>query len=198
MRVFFCALILFILSNPNFAQSNSALDTVEIYKNKSSIGYKIYMCKWFGRSYSYTTDQLNQQDSIVLINDSSKYFKVHDECGKLWFEGATNSYGFMVGDIKWFGDDGHLDRIVSYSQNAPYKCCSDSSCAMFETPQACRWKYYRKNGLLKKEKVSLVDGDDCYGPKLKCYRRITRYNKKGAIRSQRTSRITFRRIYWSR
>lgn len=177
------------------AQNNIiSRDTFDIYKNKSGIDFDVYLRHWFRRSHRFEPAKLNRQDSAVMINGKNRYFRVYDAHDRLWFEGATDESEEMIGDVKWFRENGNVERIVRYGAFVPFTCCPDSMCRIFEGPEPCKWTLYRKNGALKKERTFLAQGD-CEGADLKCYSRTIRYNRKGEVRSKHTRRITFRRMF---
>lgn len=80
-------------------------DTIKIYKNNASINFKYYRYYWFGfpkysRNIIDHANKFNHQDSIVIIADTPKYFKVYDSKNRLMFEGLNGYWAPLIST--WF------------------------------------------------------------------------------------------------
>ena len=92
-------------------------------------------------------DKINKQDSLVfgdldlIKQETVRYFKIYNSKNRLIFEGKTENTR-MIGDIKYYYKSGQLKRIEHLGK-------LDSFDGINKTGV---WKYYRKDGTLKKEK----------------------------------------------
>lgn len=141
-----------ILSNVIAQNNNGKIDTIDIYKNKTGVGFKHYMKTWFW-SYgllnksSIRIDKMNNQDSSVLSaktgnTDFPKHFRIFDSKNRIIFEGTTAEDGEMVGFIKYYYKSGQLKRVEQLGTIELFDGINEIG----------DWKYYCKDGTLKKER----------------------------------------------
>lgn len=181
------------LSNLTFGQAEKeTLDTIEIYKNKTGVGYKTYRRHWFPSSgtFSYTADRINKQDSIVIEDTTAHYFKVYDKRGRLLFEGERKKQtegdgnSFLRGDIKYYYKSGQLKRIEHWDSEYHRDTCNTSLRISngFPDPEGS-WKYFRKDGTLKKQWDYFIKVYSCEPLHYCVSKQITRFRKNGRQKS---------------
>lgn len=185
IRVLIMLLIGTMTPVESIAQNTTTkIDTFHIYANKCGISFQIYKKQWMGRSYTFAHTNLNKQDSIVLIDQSTKYIRVYNSRNVLWFESGSNEYGELFGDIIFYFPNGTIERIEHRDKEIAIESCPDSMLLDFESPM-CNgtWKYYRKDGTLKKEKKYSHQSDDCSWNKSGFFCQTTRFRRNGKVRS---------------
>lgn len=157
-KVLIIIILFFFQSSFVYCQETAKIDTVNIYKNKTGVRYKVYKHIWFpySGSYSWFPNKTNSQDSIVMIYSSSNsyYFKVYNRKNKLCFEGRTNpAYRNLQGKIKYYYKSGELKKIEYREESEIGIIDTINSCIdigdEYSSPKI--WKYYRKKGTLKKQ-----------------------------------------------
>lgn len=195
MRLNFFTLISLVLIAPCLAQKGVALDTLEIYKNKSGISWNKYKKHWFGGGYGFVHEKLNKQDSSVFLREKPCYVKVYDSNDRLWFESATDNSGMVTGDVVFYRTNGIMQRIEHYDDEMFLDSCPDSLTTSWEEPERFGvWKYYRRDGSLKKEKKFGLKGTECSTYSFDRYCRTTHFKRNGVVRREH-SRIV-RLWYW--
>jgi len=177
------------------AQNNvSKIDTFNVYENKCGIDFDVYQAHWFAQSHTFSLGQLNEQDSIVLRSPDPKYIRVYNYRNQLWFESATDRFGRMSGDIIYYRKSGTIDRIEHRDTQIFIEGCPDSTFLYYESPMRIgTWKYYRKDGTLKKEEKYTNESDDCSWTHSDFFCKTMVYKRNGKIRNQRERTIKFKR-----
>lgn len=168
------------------------VDTVNIYKNKTRIGYSGYWKEWFTpnrflykSNYSYTYSlgsKFTHQDSIIMAPPHTMYYKVYDRLNRLIMEGQTAGSGAeLTGDIKYFYKNGKLKREEKWGEGILRDSCEHELILMHDAPgPEGTWKYYRKDGsVLKTVEYNLLPRE--HNNKISCYwvALTTNYSRKG-------------------
>jgi hypothetical protein len=103
---------------------------------------------------------MNKQDSLVIGYYHPCYFKVFDKKARLEFEGPRGNGTELEGELKYFYRTGQLKRIEFWGGLT--KDTLGSIFRIYDAPgHEGTWKYYRKNGTLKKEIVHFVKLQPC-------------------------------------
>ena len=129
------------------------VDTINIYCDKSGVGYGYYKRHWFGKKNTkiYHSTKFTHQDSIVLFPQNNKlviqphYFKVYSRRSKLRFEGEM-----FAALVTHFYRNGSKKQIEYWEDD--YKEYHKNGIAYLfgKGNQRLCYKIYRKNGTLKK------------------------------------------------
>jgi len=130
------------------------VDTVNIFKNKTGIPYRIYKRIWFPQtgSFSYRLSKVNKQDSIVLYADSLKtyYFKVYNSCHKLILEGTQkHNYQEFSGVVIFYRRNGNLEKTEEWKSEY-YKDTMNMRFEYGDGSKNVRSTYFKRNGKVKK------------------------------------------------
>ncbi len=165
------------------------VDTVKIYKNKTGVRYQIYLRNWFfgygiRHSYSWRPEKVNKQDSLVMEPHPQRYFKVYDSKNRLIFEGASGFSGtYLEGDIKYYHKSGHLKRIEQWGNNQGKDTCNTSFGFNDAPGHQGAWKYFRKNGTLKKRTEYIIIVTSCIAQDFSVIKQTTKFKRNGKIKS---------------
>ena len=164
------------------------VDTVKIYKNKTGVHYKTYLHHWFlgygiRHSYSWNSKKVNKQDSLVIESSGARYFKVYDSKNRLVFEGLGGIIGTeLEGDIKYYYKSGQLKRIEHWGYLQRKDTCNSSFRFNDAPGHDETWKYFRKDGTLKKKTEYIIIVYSCLTIDYGVIKRITKF-RKGKIKS---------------
>lgn len=172
------------------------VDTVDIYKNKNGVSFRNYMHTWFWgfgirNTWGWDPSKSNRQDSLVLIDHPPRYFKVYDKRHRLMFEGLSGvSSGEMEGDIKYYYKHGQLKRIEHWAQPGPDTICANAIIALSDgiNPEGT-WKYFRKDGTLKKQVNYIIKVKYCEPLSYRIIRQTSKFKKNRKIKSIRQKTI---------
>lgn len=196
MRYAICMLIIVVRL---FASGQSKIvnvDTVNIYKSKAGIRFSIYKREWFPKekSYSYSPNKMTAQDSFVMSDSEiaqAFYYKVFKRKKRLLFEGLRPSYtNELRGDIRFYYASGKIKRIEHWDDKAfRVDSCMDSVGLDDDSQKEGIWKYYKRNGRLKKIVEYKITSTSC-NPATGCKIAITKYyNRKGNVKSTKQKRL---------
>ena len=170
----------------------SPVDTVSIFKEKSGISFRIYMHTWFfeygiQNTYSYDYSKFNKQDSLAITSHPPRYFKVYDSRERLWFEGGTKEHDeYLTGDIQYYFKSGELKHI-EHLDGVQVDCICSGPCYGWNDGQGPEgtWKYFRKDGTVKKQVEYTVQVKSCEQEKFRYARKISHFNKSGTLKHVR-------------
>lgn len=169
---------------------HTKLDTLDTYRSKCGLSFRIYKKHWFGGSYSFVHEKLNHQDSMIFLRENHCYVRVYDTHNRLWFESATDNYGMVIGDVIFYYPNGTVERVKHFDDEMLLDACPDSTRISFEEPEQYGvWKYYRRDGSLKKQEQFGLEAIDCDSIDYRFYRKRIKYDHHGNVRSERTRRI---------
>ena len=163
------------------------VDTVKIYKNKTGIRYNKYFHFWFfinNSECSWNPKRVNKQDSLVIEEHPPRYFKVYNFNEKLLLEGQTIGGTEFQGDVKFYYKKGCLKRIEHWD-NAEYKDSCGSAIFHDAPGQEGTWKFFRRNGTLKKTYEYKMKIFSCQPAKFGLVRQTTKYRRNGKIKQIR-------------
>jgi hypothetical protein len=179
-RFVFCCYFA-ILSFCSFAQKT---DTVLIYKSKAGMPFRVYEMEWFLRTGSYTIEpkKLSAQDTLIRSRGTyDYYYKVYDKPGSaIEMEGKRcNGHTCLIGDLKYYYPNGKLRRIeIWHARTASVTGCDNPNHGIEALEREGTWRYYRKNGSLKKTIEFLAEDKNCTG-QLDFYLMVTQYKQNG-------------------
>lgn len=166
------------------------IDTINIYKDKCGVDFDIYMHTWFYQygirsSFGYNPQKLTHQDSIVIVDTMPKYFRVYDSANRLVLQGQTENSGLMVGDVIFYYHNGNVRRIEHWNRVSSDSC--SVSFSIHEAPgRAGTWKYFRKDGTIRKELVYKIIIKSCEPLKYRHVKSVYGVSRKGRRTLKRT------------
>ena len=186
-RIQLCCFIVLILATlPAFSQLTNLnnVDTINIYKHKTGIRYRVYKKVLLYRrnhGYSYFTHKMNKQDSIVLKSDSTYYFKIYGRKNRLLYEGLR-FYEVLTGDIKFYYRSGQIKRI-EHVNNADHDVpCNNFTVMINDGPEPeGTWHYFRKNGTIKRKIEYLIKVTNCEQFDYHIVRKTSWYKRNGNL-----------------
>ena len=170
-----------LLSLCSFAQKT---DTIQIFKSKAGIPFRIYETEWFLKTGSYTIDpkQLTPQDTLIRSRGNyDYYYKLYAKPGAhMIMEGKRcNGHTCLIGDLKYYYANGKLKRIeIWHARTSSVTGCDNPTHGIEALEREGTWRYYRKNGTLKQTIEFLAEDKDCTG-QLEFYLMVTKYKKNG-------------------
>src|SRR5690606_32043713 len=136
------------------------LDTIKIYPKNFGLSSKKYQKILLEGKNSYRTNKLNHIDSLLFLRKNSfNYIKLYNKENTLILEGKLGEYEKVVGSIKLYYLNGNLkeERYISektieckveFDNKVDAVLVSDN-----EGTNWGHWKFYNKNGKLKKERI---------------------------------------------
>lgn len=106
-------------------------------------------CPIVNGAYHYVFyDKMTEQDKLVF-DSIPYYFKLYKN-GNLILEGQKNIYGNLIGDIKYYRENGKLEKIEHYNVYI-YSWKDIEVIPCDATNPEKTWKYYNEKGILEKE-----------------------------------------------
>jgi len=176
------------------------VDTVNIYKDKTGVPFRIYMRHWFfgyglSNSYSWKTRDVNRQDSLVIEPHPPSYFKVYDKKDRLLLEGFSDDLGTeFTGDVKFFYKNGAPKNIEHWNNTFLDTTCSNIAISMNDAPgPEGTWTTFRKNGTTKKQQQYLVEVYQCKPLQYCEVKQVNRYKRSGQAKPMRVKK----QLCWS-
>jgi hypothetical protein len=186
--------IIFLLALiPCSCIKGQGVDTINIYKNKTNIGYSGYWKEWFtpkrflyksNFSYSYSLgSRFTHQDSIIMAPHHPMYYKVYGKGNRVIMEGQTDrTEEELSGEIKYFYRTGNLKRAENWcSGDQPIRDSCGGGYVGYDMHLPIGiWTYYRKKGSILKT-VNYIILPCEHKNKTSCYwvAQTTKYNRKG-------------------
>lgn len=105
-------------------------------------------CPIINGSYEFIFDKITQQDTLVF--DSIPYYFKYYKNGKLYLEGLKSKYGNLIGDVKFYRENGKLERIEHYNVFF-YRVDNLKIIICDATNPEKKWQFFNPNGSLEKE-----------------------------------------------
>lgn len=105
-------------------------------------------CPIINGSYEFIFDKITQQDTLVF--DSIPYYFKYYKNGKLYLEGLKSKYGNLIGDVKFYRENGKLERIEHYNVFF-YRVDNLKIIICDATKPEKKWQFFNPNGSLEKE-----------------------------------------------
>lgn len=191
-------IILFALSvlSPLCGQTFiSPVDTVNIFKDKAGVSFKIYMSTWFfgygfRHSWSWMPSRENHQDSLVIENGPPHYFKVYNRRHQLLFEGGSKTpAGELEGDVICYYKSGIKKRIEHWDHQYTKDTCNESILFNEAPGPEGTWLYFRPDGSLKKKAVYSIKVTSCEPLRYHAVKTIIGYQRNGRQGYKRARRV---------
>jgi hypothetical protein len=175
--------LLFYVSTLTFGQIQK-IDTTNIYKNKTK-GFKVYKREWFTpKAGTYNgLSKINKQDSLVLEDESPRYFKIYDAKKRLLFEGSRKKGSEMEGDIKFYYKNGKLKRIEHWDNKDYMDSCGNGIRINDAPGPEGTWQFFRKNGSIKKQYDYIVKIYSFPSFDYNVIKQITKFRRNGIKKS---------------
>ena len=171
------------------------IDTVKIYKNKTGVGFNIYLNSWYFNygmwsSFSWNPKSINKQDSLVIIDHQPRFFKVYNSKNRLLFEGKTSEGKELQGEIMFYYKTGKIKRIEYWDNKLRNDSCGFNGIQINDAPgREGTWKFYYRNGKLKKEYKYIIKIYSCQPFEYRFLKQITTFKKNGKVKSVRQKKI---------
>ncbi len=188
----FISCLLFTISIHGQTNKNQ-IDTIEIYKNKSGVKFKVYMHTWFqnygvSNSYSYNQVKLNHQDSLVIVNNDIHYFKIYNNKNRLIMIGQNSYVPYLTGDIKIYNSNSKIKRIEHYDNTYSLDTCNSSIILNDAPGKEGKWYYFNNKGQLKKTVEYYIYCKSCVPLDYIYRKRIIKYKHNGKPKHSRIVR----------
>lgn len=179
------------LKKNDFTYPNDSvrIDTLHLFLSQSSLSPRIIKRELFGCncSYNFSPDTNNKTDQVILGNTKNNkvyYIFIYNKQSKLIAE-THRAYGNEILGKSKFYKKGKLRRTENYEQYLYTDTITNKKFYRSDGyEKSGLWKYYRKNGLLKK-----TINYDIYkysNNKLTFLEITSYYNKKGELIKEET------------
>lgn len=185
---FFVSCFAFLCGLSISAQEVVIPDTIPIYMKKAGIPFRIYYREWFFRagSYGYNPYAMTHQDSVVMENRAALYFKVYDKKNRLLMcGGREQGMTELSGDIIFYYHNGNIKRIAHWDSETFEDSCGNQYLIHDAPGREGKWKYYRKDGSLKKEVERQIKFGSCKMFDYTLRQHIRKHRRNGKVYSDK-------------